>query len=48
VVFGELLEARNNSQENALDRGASNEEEAAYQETEAVEQYLDEQYQIER
>lgn len=47
VLFNELLDARNNSQEVILDRGASAEE-AAYHETEAVEQYLDEQYQIER
>jgi antirestriction protein ArdC len=47
VLFNELLDARNNSQEATIDRGASAEE-AAYHETEAVEQYLDEQYQIER
>ncbi|SDE62333.1 Antirestriction protein ArdC [Mucilaginibacter pineti] len=46
-LFKELLDARNNSQEMGLDRGASAEE-AAYHETEAVEQYLDEQFQIER
>jgi len=47
VLFNELLDARNNSKEATIDRGASAEE-AAYHETEAVEQYLDEQYQIER
>jgi len=48
VLFGELLEARNNSQEVSADRGISAAEEAEHHETEAVEQYLDEQYQIER
>lgn len=47
-LFASLIEARNNSQEVAVDRAASTEEEAAYHENEAVEQYLDEQYQIER
>jgi len=47
VLFNELLEARNNSQELSFDRGAAAEE-AAYHETEAIEQYLDEQFQIER
>ena len=47
VLFNELLDARNNSQEVAASRGVSAEE-AAYHETEAVEQFLDEQYQIER
>lgn len=47
VLFNELLDARNNSQEVAASRGVSVEE-AAYHETEAVEQFLDEQYQIER
>jgi len=47
ALFNELLDARNNSQEATIDRGASAEE-AAYHETEAVEQFLDEQYQIER
>ena len=46
-LFGLLLDARNNSQEVSLDRGVSAEE-TAYHETEAVEQFLDEQYQIER
>jgi antirestriction protein ArdC len=47
VLFNELLDARNNSQEVAASRGVSAEE-ATYHETEAVEQFLDEQYQIER
>jgi antirestriction protein ArdC len=47
VLFNELLDARNNSQEVSSSRGISAEE-AAYHETEAVEQSLDEQYQIER
>lgn len=47
VLFNELLDARNNSQEVAASRGVSAEE-AAYHETEAIEQFLDEQYQIER
>lgn len=47
VLFNELLDARNNSQDVAASRGVSAEE-AAYHETEAVEQFLDEQYQIER
>jgi antirestriction protein ArdC len=47
VLFNELLDARNNSQEVAASRGVSVEE-AAYHETEAVEQFLDEQYQVER
>jgi antirestriction protein ArdC len=47
VLFNELLDARNNSQEVAASRNVSAEE-AAYHETEAVEQFLDEQYQIER
>ncbi|QEC78956.1 zincin-like metallopeptidase domain-containing protein [Mucilaginibacter ginsenosidivorax] len=47
VLFNELLDARNNSQEVAASRSVSAEE-AAYHETEAVEQFLDEQYQIER
>jgi antirestriction protein ArdC len=47
-LFASLIEARNNSQEVAVDRAASTEEEAAYHENEAVEQFLDEQYQIER
>jgi len=46
-LFGLLLDARNNSQELAASRDVSAEE-AAYHETEAVEQFLDEQYQIER
>jgi antirestriction protein ArdC len=46
-LFGLLLDARNNSQEVSRDRGTSAEE-TAYHETEAVEQYLDEQFQIER
>lgn len=46
-LFGLLLDARNNSQEVSRDRGTSAEE-AAYHENEAVDQYLDEQYQIER
>jgi antirestriction protein ArdC len=47
VLFNELLDARNNSQEVAASRGVSAEE-TAYPETEAIEQFLDEQYQIER
>lgn len=47
VLFNELLDARNNSQEIGASRGVSSEK-ADYHETEAVEQYLDEQYQIER
>jgi antirestriction protein ArdC len=47
VLFNELLDVRNNSQEVAASRGVSAEE-AAYHETEAFEQFLDEQYQIER
>lgn len=46
-LFGLLLDARNNSQEVSRDHGTSAEE-AAYHENEAVDQYLDEQYQIER
>lgn len=46
-LFGLLLDARNNSQEVSRDRGTSAEE-TAYHEIEAVEQYLDEQFQIER
>lgn len=46
-LFSLLLDARNNSQEVSRDRGASAEE-IAHHETEAVEQYLDQQYQIER
>lgn len=48
VLFGELLEARNNSQEVGASRNSSIDEDAEYHETEAVEQYLDEQYQAER
>jgi len=47
-LFASLIEARNNSQEVAVDRNASTAEEAAYHENEAVEQFLDDQYQIER
>jgi len=47
VLFNELLDARNNSQTVSSSRGISAEE-AVYHETEAVEQFLDEQYQIER
>ena len=47
VLFNELLDARNNSQEVSSSRGISAEA-AAYDETEAVDQSLDEQYQIER
>jgi antirestriction protein ArdC len=46
-LFGLLLDARNNSQEVSRDRSTSAEE-IAQHETEAVEQHLDEQYQIER
>lgn len=46
-LFGLLLDARNTSQEITASRGVSAEE-AAYHETEAVDQFLDEQYQIER
>jgi antirestriction protein ArdC len=46
-LFGLLLDARNNSQEVSRDRSTSAEE-IAHHETEAVEQHLDEQYQIER
>ncbi|MEZ2336969.1 zincin-like metallopeptidase domain-containing protein [Mucilaginibacter sp. RCC_168] len=47
VLFNELLDARNNSQEVSSSRGISTDE-SAYYETEAVEQSLDDQYQIER
>lgn len=47
VLFNELLDVRNHSQEVSVNQGTSVEE-AAHHETEAVEQYLDEQYQIER
>jgi hypothetical protein len=46
-LFGLLLDTRNNSQEVSRDRG-NTAEEIAHHETEAVEQYLDQQYQIER
>jgi hypothetical protein len=46
-LFGLLLDARNTSQEITASRDVSAEE-AAYHETEAVEQFLDEQYRIER
>jgi antirestriction protein ArdC len=48
VLFGQLLEARNNSQEISAGRENLTEDEIAYHENEAVEEFLDNQLQMER